>query len=79
VKKEYFLYIIFIPELQKYYTGITCDLDRRMSEHRERKSINIALVHCEICADRLKARKLEKYFKSGYGREVRQEIVEYNS
>ena len=30
----------------------------------------LKLVHVELCETRLIARKLEKYFKSGFGREI---------
>lgn len=33
------------------------------------------LIHVEICNDRKEARKCEKFFKSGWGREIIREIV----
>ena len=30
----------------------------------------LKLFHVELCKTRKEARKLEKYFKSGYGREI---------
>jgi len=33
------------------------------------------LIHVEICNTRSEARKLELFFKSGYGREVIEEII----
>ena len=32
------------------------------------------LIHVELCDNRIVTRKMEKYFKSGYGREIISEI-----
>lgn len=39
-----------------------------------KKILPIELVHVEICQNRIEARKMEKYFKSGYGREIIEEL-----
>ncbi len=62
---------------------MTDDLERRLREHNKGSIATITtlnkgpfeLVHVEITEDRQEARKLEKFFKSGYGREVRNEII----
>lgn len=41
-----------------------------------KKMMPLRLVHVEICNSRIKARKVEKYFKSGYGREIVKELSE---
>jgi putative endonuclease len=66
----------------KYYKGYTNNLDRRITEHvnRKTKSIKsykyIKLIHVEICNSLEKALRLEKYFKSGSGREIINEIAD---
>lgn len=79
----YYVYIIRSTKEGKFYTGITNDIDRRLEEHDQgkvstRTTYNrgpFELIHVEIVEDRISARKLEKFFKSGFGREVRDEIV----
>jgi len=76
----YFFYILKSLYKNIYYKGITNDLERRLSEHfsgysRSTKALlPLKLIHVEICDNRIEARNLEKYFKSGYGREIIREI-----
>ena len=76
-----FVYILGSIEHSKFYTGLTEDIDRRFLEHnkglvRSTKFYRpFRLVHVEVVTDRREARSLEKYFKSGYGREVIKEIA----
>lgn len=64
----------------RYYKGITDNIDRRLDEHLRgkckttKRMLPINLVHVEICANRQVARELEKFFKSGFGREIISEI-----
>lgn len=63
-----------------YYKGQTEDIDKRLKEHltgNVQTTVNklpFKLVHVEICNNRQQARQLEKYFKSGYGREIMHEL-----
>lgn len=82
---EYFVYIIQSAATKKFYTGLTNDINRRIKEHNSHESNTITtkflndyvLIFCQIVDTRIEARKLEKYLKSGAGREIRKEIVEY--
>mgnify|MGYP003809566361 CR=1 FL=1 len=55
---------------------MTGDLDRRLKEHifghskTTKKYLPVELVFVQICETRLEAREIEKYLKSGYGRET---------
>ncbi len=79
----YFVYIIQSSSTKKFYTGITNNIDRRLEEHNRINSNSVVsrgltdfeLVYTEEVCDRISARKLEKYLKSGAGREFRDEIV----
>ena len=79
----YFVYIIRSQRDHKFYTGITNDIERRLRAHNKDshatpstlKRRPFELIHVEIVSDRQEARKLEKYFKSGTGREIRDEII----
>lgn len=76
----YFFYILKSLSKNIYYKGISNNLERRLYEHfsgysRSTKSLlPVKLIHVEICTNRIEARNLEKYFKSGYGREIISEI-----
>jgi len=80
---EYFVYIIYSKSKNIYYTGLTSNIDRRIKEHNQHLSNTLTtknvtdfeLVFCQITRNRVEARKLEKFLKSGYGREIRDEIV----
>lgn len=66
---------------------MTNDIDRRLLEHNGHKSntrttqklSDYDLIFCQLVDGRKNARILEKYFKSGSGRENRKEIVKYGS
>ena len=82
---NYFVYIIQSITSRKFYTGMTIDIDRRLKEHNAHESntpttkslFDYQLIFCQVVQNRKSARILEKYLKSGAGREIRTEIVEY--
>lgn len=79
----YYVYVIKSIKEGWFYTGITNNIDRRIKEHDQGKISTkttynkgpFELIHVELVEDRISARELEKFFKSGFGREVRDEIV----
>lgn len=78
----FFVYILKSLKTEEFYKGLTANLDRRLEEHfnGESKStknrLPLKLIHVEIRDTRDEARKIEKFFKSGYGREIIKEISE---
>ncbi len=78
----YFVYVLKSIKTGNFYKGLTNNLDRRIEEHSSGKSpttktqLPLVLIHVEECLTRAEARDLEKYFKSGYGREIIAEIAE---
>lgn len=62
---------------------MTINIDRRIIEHNIGKYSTpstltrgpFILIHVEIVETRLDARRLEKYFKTGVGREIRDKII----
>ena len=76
----WYVYILKSINTGRFYKGLTGDLEERLKRHYDgRESVTksmlpLILIHVEICDTRLQARKLEKFFKSGYGREVIKEI-----
>lgn len=80
-KIMYYVYVLQSLKTREFYKGLTDNFDRRLSEHLKGKSnstrnkLPLRIVHVEICKNREEARKLEKFFKSGYGREIIEEIA----
>ena len=80
--KMYYVYILQSMSKGVFYKGLTNNLERRLQEHLQGKSpstkhlLPVKLIHVEICRDRNRARELEIFFKSGFGREIVQELAE---
>ncbi len=61
-------------EQEKWYTGTTSDLQKRILEHNSRKTRTTKyggpwkLIYCEICINKQDAFAREKYLKSGMGK-----------
>jgi putative endonuclease len=79
----WYVYIIQSLSDKRYYTGLTQDLFNRISQHIKGK-VNtpstlhrgpFKLVHAEEHESRVAARLREKFWKSGYGRELREKMV----
>lgn len=76
----YFVYVLKSIKTGMYYKGLTDNIERRYKQHIEgkvnstKRQLPLILIHVEICSNRQEARMLEKYFKSGYGREIIKEI-----
>lgn len=82
----YFTYILLSKKDNKYYTGITNNIEERLKKHNHGYKATMStlkrgpfeLVFVQICKDRVEARILEKYLKSGAGRELRDKLFEKN-
>ncbi|HEX7042552.1 MAG TPA: GIY-YIG nuclease family protein [Patescibacteria group bacterium] len=76
----YFAYVIKSKRFEWYYKGLSDDVDRRFDEHNSglvkvtKFYAPFRLVHVEIVETLKEARTMEKFFKSGYGREIIKEI-----
>jgi len=76
---DYYVYILK-SDNNVFYKEITNNLEKRLKQHilrqtqTTKKMKNFKLVHVEVCKDRKDARKIEKFFKSGFGREVLKEL-----
>lgn len=72
----YFVYVLQSLKNDRYYTGSTDDLERRLSEHNTGQSTYTRLtrpyklVYSESFETRSEAVKRERYFKTGKGRAV---------
>ena len=73
----YFVYVLKSEKDNKFYSGITNNLERRLVEHNKRKSSTsstknrgpFVVIYFEKVENRKIAREREKYLKSGSGRE----------
>ncbi len=78
----HFVYILTCLKGEYFYKGLTDNLERRLQQHIDGKvsstknKLPIELIHVEICSDRVYGRQMEKFFKSGYGREIIEEIID---
>jgi putative endonuclease len=65
----YHTYILFSSKLNRYYTGQTEDLERRVAEHNRGKTAGMAggiplkLIYSKDFISRSEAMKLEKFIK----------------
>ena len=71
----FYVYVLRSLVNNRYYTGSTDNLDRRLNEHNSGKSKYtkltkpFVLVYKETYTSRLEAVRRELYFKTGKGRE----------
>ena len=73
----WYLYVLQSVKDNKLYVGMTGDLKRRFREHNSksgggytRKNGPFTLIFYEAYKEKEDASRAEKFFKSGYGREV---------
>ena len=74
-KMDYTVYAISSIERNYIYVGLTSDLKARINRHNKgyekttKPYAPFRLIYSEKCLDREEARKREKYWKSGIGKE----------
>lgn len=72
--KWFYVYILQSEKDNKFYTGYTSDLKRRIDEHNSGISLTtnnrrpLKLMYSEACLDAEDAKKWEKYLKTTYGK-----------
>lgn len=78
----YYVYVLFSLKSKRLYTGSTNDLKRRFKEHNDglggaysKRNRPFILVFYEAFIAKSDALKQEKFYKSGYGREVLQNKI----
>ena len=71
----FYVYVLFSVALQKFYTGYTSNLDKRIIHHNlgldrwSKRGIPWKLIYYETYKTKTEAIKREKYLKTGKGRE----------
>jgi len=70
----FYVYVLQNVKSNRFYTGFTGDLRKRLKEHNEGKSYytgsrgNYSLIYYEACLNERDARSREKYLKTGMGK-----------
>ena len=70
----YYIYVLQSKKDNKFYTGFTRDLNRRVEEHNAEISnatierTPLKLVYYEFCLNQKDAMKREKYLKTTWGK-----------
>jgi len=76
ISEMYYVYVLRSLKNGHCYKGMCVDIDKRLREHKSGKCRStrlmesVKLVFVQVCQTRLEARELEKYLKSGTGREI---------
>ncbi len=71
----YYVYAISSVNRNYIYVGMSNNVERRVSQHNKgyekttKPYVPFKLIFKEICSSRIEARKREKYWKSGTGKE----------
>lgn len=78
----FYVYVLFSIKNKRLYTGYTEDLKQRIREHNNgsggiysQKNRPYTLVYYEALLSKKDAMRQEKFYKSGYGREVLKEKI----
>ncbi|MBS3737697.1 GIY-YIG nuclease family protein [Mesohalobacter halotolerans] len=77
----FYVYVLYSKKFDRYYVGMTVDIERRLSEHNSGKMISTKaykpwiIAHFEVLNTRKEARKREKYLKSSAGRRWRKQNI----
>lgn len=70
----YYIYVLQSEKTERWYTGSTNDLRKRLKQHNEGKSpytknkLPWKLIYYEACLNEEDARSREKYLKTGMGK-----------
>ncbi len=78
----HYVYVIKSQKDGRLYVGMTTNLEQRIKEHNAGYQFSTkdykpwTLVHFRTFPTRQEARIMEKYFKSGYGKEHLRTIIE---
>ncbi len=78
---EYTVYALKSDVDARIYVGFTTNVDKRLKEHNSGKTKSTKgyrpwkVIYTESCETRIEARELEKYYKSGIGKEKLKKMV----
>ena len=78
---KYFVYAIKSELDGRIYVGFSEDVEKRLKEHNSGKTKSTKgfrpwdIIFTQECDSRIEARKLEKYYKSGIGKEKLKQLA----
>lgn len=81
IDNMYYFYAIKSEKDSSIYKGISRYPLKRLAQHNSgnnkstKSKIPYVMIYQEGCSDRIGARKLEKYYKSGIGREKLKKLI----
>jgi len=70
----YYTYVLLSRKDNKFYTGYTGNLQKRLAEHKSGKvystklRLPLILIYFEVCLNKEDAKARERYLKSGMGK-----------
>jgi len=79
--EEWFVYALKSLKDGNLYIGISQDPEKRVTTHNKGKTEStrnrrpFVLIHKESCNSLDEAREKEKYYKSGFGREILKNLI----
>lgn len=79
----YFVYVLLSLKDEKFYTGYTNDLKRRLLEHNQGENFStkhrrpFKAVYYECCVEEKDAIAREKYLKTGMGKKYLKNRLKY--
>ena len=79
----YYVYVIQSRKDNKFYTGYTNNLKRRIDEHSRKTQFSTShrgsfkLVYYKVCRVKDDAKARERYLKSGWGKKYLRNRIKY--
>ena len=80
-----YLYILYSKSIDRYYIGITIELETRLSRHNQggskytKRGVPWTLVHTETYDNKSDAMERESYLKKQKSRKLIEKIIRENS
>ena len=81
MEDTFFVYAIVSEKDNRIYVGFSSDFEKRLKEHNAGKTKSTKgfrpwkLLYKEVIKGRIEARKKEKYYKSGIGKEFLKSLL----
>ena len=80
-----YLYILYSESIDRYYIGITIELETRLARHNRggskstKRGVPWKLMHTELFSTKGEAMKRESYLKRQKSRKLLEKIIQENS
>jgi len=80
----FYIYVLISEKDNRFYTGYTCDLEKRIEEHMKgmvfstKNRLPVKLIYFEGSLNQYDALHREKYLKSTYGKRYLRNRLKYH-